>query len=81
MQTLLQIVQENVWFTDRFRQFSETPARLHCRLPQSQYADVNNYVKKFLLGDSAAPTDLQHTDGRFSTDTKAWIDWTTPRLR
>ena len=142
VQTLRQIVQENVWFTESFRQFSETPTRLpfdqhsvmaliaprallvventsmewlgnqsayvnavaarevwkalgapdamgisqigghdHCRLPQSQYAEVNNYVKKFLLGDSTAPTDLQHTDGTFSTDTKAWIDWTTPRLR
>lgn len=141
VQTLRQIVQENVWFTDSFRQFSDTPTRLpfdqhsvmaliaprallvientsmewlgnqsayinavaarevwkalgaadnmgvaqlgghdHCRLPAAQYAEVNHYVKKFLLGDSAAPTGSVHTDGSFSTDTRTWIDWTTPRL-
>ncbi len=142
VQTLRQIVQENVWFTDSFKQFSNSATRLpfdqhsvmgliaprgllvventsmewlgnqsayinsvaarevwkalgvpdamgisqvgghnHCQLPASQFGDVNSFVKKFLLGDASANTNVQKTDGTFSTDAGAWIDWKTPALR
>ncbi len=141
VQTLREIVQENVWFTDSFKQFGSAAARLpfdqhsvmgliaprallvlentsmewlgnqsayinavaarevwkalgvpdamgisqvgghnHCQLPASQFGDVNRFVQKFLIGDASVDTDIQKTDGKFSTDARAWIDWTTPAL-
>ncbi len=141
VQTLQQIVTENVWFTDSFKQFGQSAKRLpfdqhsvmaliaprallvventsmewlgnqsayinavaarevwkalavpnamgidqvgghnHCQLPVSQFGAVNSFVKRYLLGDSTVDTNVQKTDGTFSTDTKLWIDWKTPVL-
>ena len=142
VQTLRQIVQENVWFTDSFKQFAETANRLpfdqhslmsliaprgllvlentsmewlgnqsayttsmaaretwkalgrpdgfgfsqvgghqHCQLPRSQFAHVNRFAKKFLLGDRTLDTSVHETDGTFSKDLSVWIDWPTPTLQ
>lgn len=142
VQTLRQIVTENVWFTDSFRQFGPAANRLpfdqhevmgliaprgllvientsmewlgnqsawitslaaretwkalgapeamgisqvgghpHCQLPPSQYGYVNNFVRKFLLGDAAADTSVLATDGAFARELAPWTGWATPSLR
>jgi hypothetical protein len=142
VQTLRQIVRENVWFTPAFGQFAEQVDKLpfdqhelmgliaprgllvventsmewlgnqsawydalaaretwkalgspeamgvsqvgghdHCQLPASQYAVVNAFARRFLLGDAAAPTvNVIDTDGGFAPTAANWIDWPTPAL-
>jgi hypothetical protein len=54
----------------------------HCRLPASQYAVVDAFARRFLLGDPAAPTrEVTDTDGGFAATPAAWVDWATPQLR
>ena len=141
VQTLRQIVTENVWFTEQFIIFSEAANRLpfdhhsvmgliaprgllvventsmewlgnqstyttaviareiwkalgvennmgvsqvgghdHCHLPASQQPYVDAFVRKFLLGDAQADTQVQQTDGKFPVEYSRWVDWCTPEL-
>ena len=141
VQTLRQIVTENVWFTEQFKIFSEAVNRLpfdhhsvmgliaprgllvventsmewlgnqstyttavvareiwkalgvaknmgvsqvgghdHCHLPASQQPYVDAFVRKFLIGDAQADTQVQQTDGEFPVEFSRWVDWSTPEL-
>jgi hypothetical protein len=142
VQTLGQIVTENVWFRDGFRQFGDHAQQLpfdqhevmgliaprallvventsmawlgnrsawvtslaaretwkalgaaeamgiaqvgghpHCQLPVSQHAAVNAFVRRFLLDDKSARTEVVETDGGFGQDPAPWVAWSTPALR
>lgn len=141
VQTLRQIVTENVWFTEQFKMFSEAATKLpfdhhslmgliaprgllvventsmewlgnqstyttavvareiwkalgaadnmgvtqvgghnHCHLPTSQQPFVDAFVRKFLLNDKTANTQVQQTDGTFPVEISRWVDWTAPEL-
>lgn len=144
IQTLRQIVNENVWFTNTFRQFSESVNKLpfdqhlvmglvapralfvvdntwmvwlgqlsshggavaahtiwealgipdkmgasqvgdstHCtNVPAQQTAEINAYVRKFLLGDTDASldTNVLYTDGNTQMDRARWMPWDVPAL-
>ncbi len=141
VQTLRQIVHENVWFTEDFEKFSETAEKLlydhhsimgmiaprallvlensdiewlgdestyttsvigreiwkamgipdrmgisqvgghnHCQLPDTQRPEVNAFVKKFLLDDSAVNTRIVRTDADLDADLEKWAPWETPTL-
>ena len=53
----------------------------HCRLPPSQYGYVNAFVRKFLLDDTEANTEVVETDGGFGIEPGPWVGWGTPVLR
>lgn len=53
----------------------------HCTLPSSQYAEVEAFVKKFLLGDSTANTTYMKQDGGITFDKNMWVDWDVPTLK
>ena len=52
----------------------------HCGLPQSQEPDVEKFVRRFLLSDVTADTNIMRTDGRYGYDAADWTDWTVPVL-
>lgn len=141
VQTLRQIVTENVWFTESFKDFSESVNRLpfdhhqvlgmiaprglliiensiewlgiesayvtpviaqeiwtalgvadhlgvsqmlehpHCQQPAAQQPEINAFVKKFLLGDNTADTQVIKTETGLVVDKKRWVDWSTPSLQ
>ena len=142
VQTLSQIVTENVWFRGNFSQFSKTADKLpfdqhsilalcapravlvidnttidwlspvsawaganaahkvwqalgesdkmgisqvgghnHCAFPDAQIPELTAYVQKFLVGTGTANTAIMKTDGGFTFDEAAWIDWTVPALK
>ncbi|WP_345954701.1 hypothetical protein [Mucilaginibacter sp. PAMB04168] len=142
VQTLSQIVTENVWFRADFSQFSSTADKLpfdqhsvlalcaprallvientsidwlspvsswnaanaahkvwealgvpdkmgfsqignhnHCSMPDSQLPELTAYVQKFLIGTGTGNTTIMKTDGGFTFDAAAWVDWTVPTLR
>lgn len=60
--------------------FSSVGGHMHCSLPSSQYGDVNAFIKKFLLGDNSANTNIFKSDKNFSLDKAKWVDWTVPTL-
>jgi len=142
VQTLSQIVTENVWFRNSFSQFGKTADKLpfdqhsilalcapravlvidnttidwlspisawaganaahkvwqalgepdkmgisqvgghnHCAFPDAQIPELTAYVQKFLVGTGTANTAIMKTDGGFTFDEAAWIDWTVPALK
>lgn len=141
VQTLRQIVQENVWFTASFKQFAESAERLpfdqhavmgliaprallvlentsmewlgnqsayinslaareiwtahgapeamgisqvgghpHCQLPASQFGHVNQFARRYLIGEQGVNTTVLESDGSFAKYLSAWVRWTTPAL-
>lgn len=60
--------------------FSQVGHGDHCGLPVSQFPIVNAYVKKFLLDDDTANTEMLYSDGNFSFSEETWIDWTVPEF-
>lgn len=60
---------------------SQVGSSTHCAdVPSLQLEHVAAYVKKFLLGDDTADTEVLYTDGGFSDVSEDWIDWETPQL-
>ena len=49
--------------------FSQAAASNHCVFPNSQAADVNAFVQRFLLGDESVDTNIRKADILFSVDT------------
>ena len=60
--------------------FSQAVAAGHCQFPNSQAADVNAFVQRFLLGDESADTNIRK-DTYANTDMSEWITWDTPALQ
>ena len=53
----------------------------HCfDVPKLQLEHVSAFVRKFLVGDVSADTDILYTDGRFEDVSAEWVDWQTPKL-
>ncbi len=53
----------------------------HCTWNGSQQAEVTAYVQKFLVGGGTADTKVLKTDGDYSFDEAAWVDWSVPELQ
>jgi hypothetical protein len=60
--------------------FSQVGHSDHCGLPESQEPDVEAFVRKFLLEDESANTDIMKTDGNFTFEENKWINWSVPSL-
>jgi len=58
---------------DRFG-FSIVAGHGHCRLPASQYPEVEAYVEKFLLGNSTANTNVTKSPYDL-VDHQRWYEW------
>jgi hypothetical protein len=58
---------------DRFG-FSIVAGHMHCRLPASQYPEVEAYVEKFLLGNTTANTNVTKSPYDY-VDYSRWINW------
>ncbi len=59
--------------------FSQAPAAGHCVFPSSQSADVEAFVRRFLLGDESVDTNIMKD--AYATDMSRWITWDTPTLQ
>lgn len=53
----------------------------HCAWNGSQQREVTAFVEKFLVRSGDADTRVSKTDGSYSFDRAAWIDWSVPTLR
>jgi hypothetical protein len=62
---------------DRFG-FSIVGGHAHCALPNSQRPEVENYIDKFLLGDTTKTTRISTSP--YYSDLSPWITWVTPIL-
>jgi hypothetical protein len=58
---------------DRFG-FSIVAGHMHCRLPKSQYPEVEAFVDKFLLGNTAADTNVMKSPYDH-VDYARWFEW------
>lgn len=58
---------------DRFG-FSIVAGHMHCRLPASQYPEVEAYVEKFLLGDTTVNTNVTKSPYDY-IDYSRWFEW------
>lgn len=54
--------------------FSIVAGHGHCELPASQYPEVEAFVDKFLLGDTAANTNVAKSPYEFVDDSR-WFEW------
>jgi hypothetical protein len=62
---------------DRFG-YSIVGGHSHCAVPTSQIPEIEAFVDKFLLGNTAVNTDISTTP--YHTDLSKWITWETPPL-
>ena len=46
----------------------------HCSLPKTQYTEVQNFIKRFMLDDTDADTDVQIAPKFKNTDAAKWFD-------
>lgn len=46
----------------------------HCSLPSTQYTEVRNFIKRFMLDDTDADTDVQIAPKFKNTDAAKWFD-------
>ncbi len=76
---LVQMVYQALGIGDRFG-YSSVGNHMHCSLPASQYDDVNAFIKKFLLDDKTANTNIFKSDKSYTLNTSKWIDWEVPTL-
>ena len=54
----------------------------HCfDVPTLQLEHVAAYVKKFLLADGEADTEILYTDGGFTDVTDDWVEWDAVSLK
>jgi hypothetical protein len=53
----------------------------HCQFPSSQQPELTAYIKKFLLGDESANTNVFRSDKSYNFDKAKWVDWTIPELK
>ena len=61
--------------------FSQVGGHNHCSFPDAQLPELTAYVQKFLIGTGTASTSLMKTDGGYTFDEAAWVDWTVPALK
>ena len=59
---------------------SQIGDHMHCQWNGSQQPEVTAYVQKFLIGGGTADTNVLKTDGNFTFDRAAWVDWDVPAL-
>jgi hypothetical protein len=61
--------------------YSEVGNHNHCSFPSSQTADLQAFVKKFLVGNGTDDTAVLKNDLNMTFDQAAWVDWTVPTLQ
>jgi len=76
---LVKMVYEALGVGDRMG-YSSVGGHMHCSLPASQYEDVNAFIRKFLLDDKTANTNIFKSDRNYTLNESKWIDWTVPTL-
>ncbi len=59
--------------------YSSIGGHQHCQFPSGQIPELQAYIKKFLLGDNSANTNVFRATGTF--DKSKWVDWTVPTLQ
>ncbi|KAF4551247.1 4-O-methyl-glucuronoyl methylesterase-like protein [Elsinoe fawcettii] len=59
--------------------FSQVGGHQHCQFPDSQRADLEAFVGRFLLRKNSS-TDIFKTDLGQSFDQRRWAPWSTPNL-
>ncbi|MDE6271291.1 MAG: hypothetical protein K2M12_10645, partial [Muribaculaceae bacterium] len=50
-------------------------AHMHCQLPPSQYPEVEAFIRRFLLGDTTADTNITRAPMFESVDWRRWAPW------
>lgn len=60
--------------------YSLTNGHTHCAFPSSQQAEVDAYVRKFLVGGGTASTSIMRNDPGVVFDQAKWVNWTAPVL-
>lgn len=66
--------------TDAFT-FSKQGDHMHCTLPNSQFDEVQDYVKKYLLEKDVKTGKIDKGMYSVSFTKSDWIDWQTPKLQ
>ena len=61
--------------------YSEVGNHAHCSFPASQTADLQAFVKKFLVGNGTDSTAVLKNDHGYTFDKPTWVDWTVPALQ
>lgn len=60
--------------------FSIRGGHAHCALPQSQYAEVEAFIDRFLLGRTDVDTDVAKAEMFRNVDWRKWTPWAEPEL-
>ncbi len=56
--------------------YSIVAGHSHCQLPSSQYTEVQNFIRRFLLDDESVDTDVQKAPNFKNVNTEKWFqDW------
>jgi hypothetical protein len=58
---------------------TESAAHNHCAFPSSEQADVNAFVKKFLVGNGTDNTNILRSDAHYVYE-YGWVNWFPPLL-
>ena len=48
---------------------------MHCMLPESQYPDVEAFIKRYLLGEDLINTDITKAPMFADVDWRKWVPW------
>lgn len=52
---------------------------MHCMLPESQYPDVEAFIKRYLLGEDSINTDITKAPMFADVDWRKWVPWAEER--
>jgi hypothetical protein len=66
-------VWKSFGIADRFG-FSIVAGHMHCRLPESQYPEVEAFIEKFLLGNTTVDTNVAKSPFE-NVDAQKWYSW------
>ena len=61
--------------------YSEVGSHAHCSFPAAQNADLQAFVRKFLVGTGTDNTAVMKNDHNYTLDRATWVDWTVPVLQ
>jgi hypothetical protein len=60
---------------------SLSAAHAHCSFPSQQTADLQAFVRKFLVGTGTDSTNVLKNELNLSFDKATWVDWDAPALQ
>ena len=63
--------------------YSQEGGHGHCQLPNGQFDEVQDFIKKFLLGQDAKTGKIDYSKNteQIKWNKSDWIDWDTPDLK